>query len=223
MYSHVILVVTLVFLSLSPYHRTRDDQNRVDVLEMYANHAREWRDSRQAKFKELRMEIKYGEAHAMAGFLKPPALRGKSSTGARSTKAKQLEKMMSMEKQLAKRNFLIRIVHRVMGDVAKYTTHCLMCGNALKFPGAKPAICDKKTCVFQFNALGLGVDIGSALETQGDLLKLLMGCFYSATQPQGKQICTSSLFVRLSRRSLTNWSVGQPYDATRAQGKSKPI
>ena len=137
----------------------------------------------------MRLNIKYGDNSSSESIPLPPCLAKSQSSALRSTQMKEMESIRKVEDSLKKKNFLISVVHEIMNAVAKYTTHCIMCGVPLQYPGAKPAICDKAICTYKFNSVGLGVDIGCALEEQPDLMKLLIATFYQAAQPGGKQIC----------------------------------
>jgi len=180
------------------------EENRKDILEMYATQFDEWHDQNLNRIKEMKLNIKYGEKDTSKKGPLPPVLRKSQSSSHRTTQMKEMECIRRVEDSLKSKNFLISVVHEIMNAVAKYTTHCIMCGNALQYPGAKPAICDKNICVYKFNSVGLGVDIGCVLEEQSDLMKLLIATFYMAAQPNPKQPWKKQW-------NLKDWQMCYPY------------
>ena len=170
------------------------------------NQYNSWNDQKLNRIKEMRLKIKYGESNdsSSSSIPLPPSLGKSKSSLTRSTQMKEMEGIRRVENSLKKKNFLISVVHEIMNAFSKYTTHCIMCGVPLPYPGAKPAICDKAICTYKFNSVGLGVDIGCALEEQPDLMKLLIATFYQAAQPSGKQIWAREW-------DLKNWQMCYPY------------
>jgi hypothetical protein len=112
----------------------------------------------------------------------PPLLKS------RSTKSRGEMRQRHIEDELKRSNFLICVAHEIANIVKRYTTHCILCGDALTYPGAKPTVCHDKLCHYEFNALGLGLDIGKSIVKQQDLFELLCLYFYMCCQPAGKTI-----------------------------------
>ena len=108
-----------------------------------------WNDKKLNRIKEMRLNIKYGESNESSSSIPlPPSLSKSKSSLTRSTQMKEMESIRRVENSLKKKNFLISVVHEIMNAVSKYTTHCIMCGVPLEYPGAKPAICDKAICMY---------------------------------------------------------------------------
>eukprot|EP00939_MAST-03C_sp_MAST-3C-sp1_P005374 g5374.t1 len=179
----------------------RDSWNadRQDILKMYADIYASWKTQSAADIKALKLSIKYGGASGMKGL-------SKGSRTMTSTRDREIAAMRALEGSMKSRNVLIRVVHEVMDIFQKYTTHCLMCGCALEFQGAKPSVCNAERCNMQYNGFGLGVDIESACENQRDLMTLLTACLYQCGKGQTKQVWTKQWNLQDSNMCYP-WSV----------------
>ena len=74
----------------------------------------------------------------------PPLLKSKSTKGRSEMRQRQAEEGM------AKYNFLIVVALEISNIVKRYTTHCIICGDPLSYPGAKPTVCNDKLCHYEY-------------------------------------------------------------------------
>lgn len=167
------------------------------TMQKYAAEYCAWVALQANEAKGIKLTLKLQKSMPSADYLK----LGRQAS---STKDMLAARMKALEDGMRPQNFLVRIVHKCEEAIKKYTTNCIMCSDPLEFPGAKPSICDKELCGYKFNALALGVDIGTALQEQTDIFTLLIGNFWNACNTTNKAV-----WPRMW--DLKDWKLCYPY------------
>ena len=129
----------------------RYESNRLQST--YAKKYGEWKRDAEAKMKDYGMKDnlvllkkRSSEKHDddEPAPPAPPLLKSKSTKGRSEMRQRQAEEGM------AKYNFLIVVALEISNIVKRYTTHCIICGDPLSYPGAKPTVCNDKLCHYEY-------------------------------------------------------------------------
>ena len=129
----------------------RYESNRLQSS--YAKKYGEWKRDVEAKMKDYGMKDNLTLLKKRSSEKKdddeppppaPPLLKSKSTKGRSEMRQRHAEEGM------ARYNFLIVVAHEISNIVKRYTTHCIICGDALSYPGAKPTVCNDKLCHYEY-------------------------------------------------------------------------
>ena len=86
------------------------------------------------------------------------------------------------EMQAARSNPLLNVVRFVRRQFLVAHRYCPVCHEPVELDGIKPCVCDRPMCIYQYETLGLGANVGDLLRKEPEVVDLLMTLFFLSCQ-----------------------------------------